>query len=36
VLLGQRNPKQVESASAAGRALTADEAAWVRSIYRRA
>ncbi len=34
VLLGQRNPKQVESASAAGRALTADEAAWVRSIYR--
>ena len=34
VLLGQRNPKQVESASAAGRALTADDAAWVRSIYR--
>ena len=34
VLLGQRNPKQVEAAAAAGRALTPDEAAWVRSLYR--
>ena len=34
VLLGQRNPKQVEAASAAGRALSADEAAWVRKLYR--
>jgi len=34
VLLGQRNAKQVEAASGAGRALTADEAAWVRGIYR--
>lgn len=34
VLLGQRNPKQAEAASAAGRALSADEAAWVRSVYR--
>jgi len=34
VLLGQRNPKQVEAASAAGRALSPDEAAWVRRLYR--
>ena len=34
VLLGQRNAKQVEAASAAGRALTEDEAAWVRKLYR--
>jgi hypothetical protein len=34
VLLGQRNPKQVAAASAAGRALSADEAAWVRRLYR--
>jgi aryl-alcohol dehydrogenase-like predicted oxidoreductase len=34
VLLGQRNPKQVEAASAAGRPLTPDEAAWVRGLYR--
>src|SRR6266480_4876112 len=34
VLLGQRNPKQVEAASAAGRALSPDEAAWVRHLYR--
>jgi aryl-alcohol dehydrogenase-like predicted oxidoreductase len=34
VLLGQRNPKQVEAASAAGRALSADETAWVRRLYR--
>ena len=35
VLLGQRNPKQVQSAAnASGRALSPDEAAWVRRIYR--
>ena len=34
VLLGQRNAKQVDAASAAGRALSADEAAWVRKLYR--
>jgi len=35
VLLGQRNPKQVQSAAnASGRALTSDEAAWVRRVYR--
>jgi myo-inositol catabolism protein IolS len=34
VLLGQRNPKQVEAAAAAGRALTPEEAEWVRWIYR--
>ena len=33
VLLGQRNPKQVEAASAAGRALTPDELIWLRSVY---
>jgi aryl-alcohol dehydrogenase-like predicted oxidoreductase len=33
VLLGQRNPKQVEAASAAGRALSPDETAWVRRLY---
>jgi aryl-alcohol dehydrogenase-like predicted oxidoreductase len=33
VLLGQRNPKQVESAAAIGEALSPDDAAWVRSIY---
>jgi aryl-alcohol dehydrogenase-like predicted oxidoreductase len=34
VLLGQRNPRQVEAAAKIGDALTADEAAWVRSVYR--
>jgi len=34
VLLGQRNPKQVAAAAAAGEALTAEEAAWVRAVYR--
>jgi len=34
VLLGQRNPKQVEAAAAAGRALTSAEAEWVRRLYR--
>lgn len=34
VLLGQRNPRQVESAAAAGEALSAEEAAWVRGQYR--
>ena len=35
VLLGQRNPKQVASAAnASGRALTTDEAGWVRRVYR--
>jgi len=34
VLLGQRNPKQVEDASAAGEPLTAQEADWVRRVYR--
>jgi aryl-alcohol dehydrogenase-like predicted oxidoreductase len=35
VLLGQRSRKQVEAAAAAGgNALTAAEAAWVRSVYR--
>jgi aryl-alcohol dehydrogenase-like predicted oxidoreductase len=33
VLLGQRNPKQVEAASAAGQPLTPDQAAWVRRVY---
>jgi aryl-alcohol dehydrogenase-like predicted oxidoreductase len=33
VLLGQRNPKQVEAAAAIGEALSPDDAAWVRSIY---
>jgi aryl-alcohol dehydrogenase-like predicted oxidoreductase len=34
VLLGQRNPKQVEAAAAAGRAVTPEEAEWVRGLYR--
>ncbi|HLJ75732.1 MAG TPA: hypothetical protein VKU62_14155, partial [Thermoanaerobaculia bacterium] len=35
VLLGQRNPKQVQSAgNAAGRALSPDEAVRVRRVYR--
>lgn len=34
VLLGQRNPKQVEAAAAAGAALTPEDAAWVRGVYR--
>ena len=33
VLLGQRNPKQVEAASKIGEALSPDEAAWVRRVY---
>ncbi len=36
VLLGQRNPKQVEAAAAGGEALSPDEAAWVRRVYRNA
>ena len=34
VLLGQRNPRQVEAASRVGEALTPEEAAWVRGVYR--
>jgi aryl-alcohol dehydrogenase-like predicted oxidoreductase len=34
VLLGQRNPRQVASAAAAGDALSPADAAWVRSHYR--
>jgi len=34
VLLGQRNPKQVEAASKLGDALSPGDAEWVRSIYR--
>lgn len=34
VLLGQRNPRQVEAAAAVGEALTAEEAGWVRGQYR--
>jgi hypothetical protein len=34
VLLGQRNPRQVEAASRIGEALSAAEAAWVRDVYR--
>jgi aryl-alcohol dehydrogenase-like predicted oxidoreductase len=34
VLLGQRNPQQVEAAAAAGEALSAEDAAWVRGVYR--
>jgi aryl-alcohol dehydrogenase-like predicted oxidoreductase len=34
VLLGQRNPRQVEAAAAAGETLSAEDAAWVRSVYR--
>ena len=33
VLLGQRNPKQVEAASAVGRPLSPDDAAWVLRTY---
>src|SRR5712691_9146699 len=33
ILLGQRNPKQVEAASTVGRALSPDEAAWVCRTY---
>jgi len=34
VLLGQRNVRQVEAAAAAGEALSAEDAAWVRGLYR--
>ncbi|MGZ8867086.1 MAG: hypothetical protein ACXW2P_02000, partial [Thermoanaerobaculia bacterium] len=34
VLLGQRNEKQVRSAAAVGDALSPDEAAWVKKMYR--
>lgn len=34
VLLGQRNPSQVASAAAVGEPLSADDASWVRRIYR--
>jgi aryl-alcohol dehydrogenase-like predicted oxidoreductase len=34
VLLGQRNPKQVEAAAAVGEPLSPDEAAWVKRMYR--
>ncbi len=34
VLLGQRNPRQVDAAAAAGEALSEADAAWVRAIYR--
>ena len=34
VLLGQRNPRQVDAASAIGTALSADDAAWVKALYR--
>jgi len=34
VLLGQRNPRQVDAAAAVGEALSAEEAAWVRNLYR--
>lgn len=34
VLLGQRNLRQVEAAAAAGEALSAEDAAWVREQYR--
>lgn len=33
VLLGQRNPGQVGAASAVGESLTAEDTAWVRSLY---
>ena len=35
VLLGQRNVKQAEAASKVGEALSEEDAAWVRSTYRR-
>jgi aryl-alcohol dehydrogenase-like predicted oxidoreductase len=34
VLLGQRTPRQVEAAAGAGEALSAEDAAWVQSLYR--
>lgn len=34
ILLGQRNPRQVEAASILGEALDADQADWVRAVYR--
>ncbi|HEX7708997.1 MAG TPA: aldo/keto reductase [Thermoanaerobaculia bacterium] len=34
VLLGQRNPRQVAAAAAVGEALSAEDAAWVRAMYR--
>lgn len=34
VLLGQRNPRQAEAASKAGEPLTAEDAEWVREVYR--
>lgn len=34
VLLGQRNVRQVEAAAAAGEALSSEDAAWVRGLYR--
>jgi hypothetical protein len=34
VLLGQRNPKQVDAAAAAGEALSAEDVEWVRRVYR--
>jgi myo-inositol catabolism protein IolS len=34
VLLGQRNLRQVEAAAAAGEAVSAEDAAWVRAQYR--
>jgi aryl-alcohol dehydrogenase-like predicted oxidoreductase len=34
VLLGQRNPRQVEAAAKIGDELSAEEAAWVRSVFR--
>jgi aryl-alcohol dehydrogenase-like predicted oxidoreductase len=36
VLLGQRNPSQVDSAAAAGEPLSNEEAEWVRKLYREA
>ena len=34
ILLGQRNPKQVAAAAAVGAALSEQDAAWVRKMYR--
>jgi aryl-alcohol dehydrogenase-like predicted oxidoreductase len=34
VLLGQRNPKQVDAAAAVGSALSEADAAWVKQVYR--
>jgi myo-inositol catabolism protein IolS len=36
VLLGQRNPKQVEAAARIGEALSDSDAAWVKELYRSA